>query len=80
MRAFAQRRLSSSTSLRSRFSGEERQALGVLGLGEDSDLHGVRRRYSELVRRYHPDRNGGDRSHEEQLQEVVWAWDQLKAG
>jgi len=22
--------------------------------------------------------NGGDRSQEEQLQEVVWAWDQLK--
>jgi hypothetical protein len=22
--------------------------------------------------------NGGDRSQEEQLQEVVWAWDQIK--
>jgi hypothetical protein len=22
--------------------------------------------------------NGGDRSHEEMLQEVVWAWDQIK--
>jgi hypothetical protein len=27
----------------------------------------------------HPDMNGGDRSQEEQLQEVVWAWDQLKS-
>ena len=26
----------------------------------------------------HPDMNGGDRSQEEQLQEVVWAWDQIK--
>lgn len=61
-----------------RFSGEERHALGVLGLGDDVDLHAVRRRYSELVRRFHPDRNGGDRSHERQLGEVLAAWQKLK--
>ena len=63
----------------SRFTGEERHALGVLGLREDTDLHAVRRRYSELVRRFHPDRNGGDRSHERQLGEVLSAWQKLKA-
>jgi hypothetical protein len=63
----------------SRFTGEERHALGVLGLREDTDLHAVRRRYSELVRRYHPDRNGGDRSHERKLGEVLAAWQKLKA-
>jgi hypothetical protein len=62
----------------SRFSGEERHALGILGLREDTDLHAVRRRYSELVRRYHPDRNGGDRSHERKLAEVLAAWQKLK--
>ena len=63
----------------SRFTGEERHALGVLGLREDTDLHAVRRRYSELVRRYHPDRNGGDRGHERKLGEVLTAWQKLKA-
>ena len=62
----------------SRFSGEERHALGLLGLREDTDLHAVRKRYSELVRRYHPDRNGGDRSHERKLGEVIGAWQKLK--
>jgi hypothetical protein len=62
----------------SRFTGEERHALGTLGLREDVDLHAVRKRYSELVRRYHPDRNGGDRSHERQLGEVLAAWQKLK--
>ena len=62
----------------SRFSGEERHALGILGLREDTDLHAVRRRYSELVRRYHPDRNGGDRRHERKLGEVIAAWQKLK--
>ena len=26
----------------------------------------------------HPDMNGGNRDDEERLQEVVWAWDQIK--
>ena len=61
-----------------RFTAKERQALEIIGLGDDTDLHKVRKRYSELVRRYHPDRNGGDRSHERQLGEVIEAWQILK--
>jgi len=61
-----------------RFTAEERNALDVLGLKDDADLHSVRRRYSDLVRRYHPDRNGGDRSHEKKLAAVIAAWQKLK--
>lgn len=63
---------------RARFSGAEQRALHVLGLGSDIDLHAVRKRYSELVRRYHPDRNGGDRRHEGKLGQVLEAWQVLK--
>ena len=38
----------------------------------------IRKRYAELVRRFHPDSNGGDRSTETQLQEVVRAHHILK--
>lgn len=62
-----------------RFTAREREALGVLGLGDDADRHALRKRYSDLVRRYHPDRNGGDRSHERKLAEVIAAWQKLKA-
>ena len=62
-----------------RFTGEELHALTVLGLKDDTDLHSVRKRYSQLVRRFHPDRNGGDRSHERQLGLVIAAWQTLKA-
>ncbi|HEU5286281.1 MAG TPA: DnaJ domain-containing protein, partial [Sphingomicrobium sp.] len=61
-----------------RFSKPERRALSVLGLGEDCDRHGLRSRYSKLVRRYHPDKNGGDRSHETRLGEVIDAYQLLK--
>ena len=62
----------------SRFSAPERRALSVLGLGEDSDRHALRSRYSKLVRRYHPDKNGGDRSHETRLREVIEAYQSLR--
>ncbi|HYU96751.1 MAG TPA: DnaJ domain-containing protein [Sphingomicrobium sp.] len=61
-----------------RFSKAERRALGVLGLGEDADMHGLRKRYSNLVRRFHPDKNGGDRSDEGKLGEVIEAYQLLR--
>jgi curved DNA-binding protein CbpA len=51
----------------------------VLGLGVDSDRRALRLRYAELVRLYHPDRNGGDRSHEKALRAVIEAYTQLKS-
>ncbi len=61
-----------------RFDAREREAMGVLGLADDADRTTLRRRYSELVRRYHPDRNGGDRSHETHLGRVIEAYQLLK--
>ncbi len=61
-----------------RFSPEERRALEVMGLGGECERADLRRRYSDLVRRYHPDRNGGDRSHEARLRAVVEAYQVLK--
>lgn len=59
-------------------SPDERRALEVLGLSLDADRRELRERYSQLVRRYHPDRNGGDRSHEGRLQAVVEAYQLLR--
>jgi hypothetical protein len=60
-------------------STEDRASLKVLGLEQDADRTALRKRYSELVRRFHPDRNGGDRTHEAALQKVIAAYQQLKA-
>jgi len=60
-------------------SGKDRDALMTLDLEVDSDRMALRKRYSELVRKYHPDRNGGDRSHEARLQRVIEAYQQLKS-
>lgn len=54
------------------------KALAVLGLDATAALRDIRRRYTELVRRYHPDRNGGDRSQEGKLQDVIQAYTHLR--
>lgn len=59
-------------------TSDERRALDTLGLELDATRHDLRSRYSELVRRYHPDRNGGDRSFEARLQAVVEAYQLLR--
>jgi hypothetical protein len=61
-----------------RFSAAERGALGTLGLDDEVDRMALRKRYSELVRKYHPDRNGGDRGFEKKLGEVIEAYQLLK--
>ena len=57
----------------------DRKSLRVMGLGTDADRRTLRTRYAELLRRYHPDHNGGDRSHEKALQAVIAAYTQLKS-
>ena len=57
---------------------DEARALDALGLPLDADRKALRSRYSEMVRRFHPDRNGGDRSYETRLQGVVEAYQLLR--
>jgi DnaJ domain len=59
-------------------SPEDRRAMKTLGLAEDADRRALRLAYSNLVRKFHPDRNGGDRSFEKKLQAVVEAYQLLR--
>ena len=56
----------------------ERRAVEILDVTDISTKADIRKAYKALIKVLHPDMNGGDRSQEEQLQEVVWAWDQIK--
>lgn len=56
----------------------ERRALEILEARDHWTRAEVRKAYKSLIKVLHPDMNGGDRSQEEQLQQVVWAWEQLK--
>lgn len=59
----------------------ERNALADLDLDDKAEGPAIRARYTELVKRCHPDANGGDRSAENKLQRVIKAYQALrKAG
>ena len=53
-------------------------AFRTMNLKANASKADIRKRYAELVKRYHPDSNEGDRSAEAQLQEVVKAHQLLK--
>ena len=56
----------------------ERKALQVMGLGPDATLKEVKVKYKALVKQHHPDANGGDRSTEDRLIEIIKAYNYLK--
>jgi DnaJ domain len=55
-------------------------ALEAMQLDENADPAAIRTKYAELVKRWHPDSNGGDRGAEANLQRVLKAYQTLKAG
>jgi len=67
-----------STTGTRRLPPTERRAVEILEAKDHWTKSEIRKAYKALIKVLHPDMNGGDRSDEEKLQEVVWAWDQIK--
>ena len=45
----------------------------TLDLSGDATQAKIKARYKDLVKRHHPDANGGDRSSEDKLREIIQA-------
>ena len=69
----------SESRRRSRLTKGQLDALAVLNLEEDASLQQIKARYKELVKRFHPDANGGNRGTEERLRLVIKAYGHLRA-
>ncbi len=57
----------------------EARSLSTLGLDATASSAEVKARYKLLVKRHHPDANGGDRSLEDRLREIIQAYSYLKS-
>jgi hypothetical protein len=57
----------------------ERKALDSLGLEADASPQEVKTKFKALVKRHHPDANGGDRSSEDKLREIIQAYKYLRS-
>jgi curved DNA-binding protein CbpA len=56
----------------------ERKALNALNLDIHATAAEIKARFKELAKRHHPDANGGDRSREDKLREIIQAYNYLK--
>jgi hypothetical protein len=72
--AEAQQRTASGRRLRNL----ERKSLTQLGLSANATKEDIKARYKELVKRHHPDLNGGDRTSEDKLRDVITAYNYLR--
>jgi hypothetical protein len=57
----------------------ERKALTALGLELDATAADIKAKFKLLVKRHHPDANGGDRTSEDMLREIIQAYKYLKS-
>jgi curved DNA-binding protein CbpA len=57
----------------------ERKAFEVLALEIHASAVEIKSRFKELVKIHHPDTNGGDRSTEDRLREIIQAYNYLKS-
>jgi curved DNA-binding protein CbpA len=57
----------------------ERKSLSKLHLPETATKDQIKARFKELVKRHHPDANGGDRRSEDTLREIIQAYNYLKS-
>jgi len=57
----------------------QRRALDVLGLEGDARRADIKAKFKVLVKRHHPDANGGDRTSEDRLREIIQAYNYLKS-
>lgn len=62
-----------------RYNALALKALFALDLDANATEAGIKARYKELVKRHHPDANGGDRSSEDKLREIIQAYNYLRA-
>jgi hypothetical protein len=59
--------------------GTELKALQTLGLDDTATGEQVKTQYKTLVKRLHPDANGGSRANEDTLKSVIQAYDHLRS-
>ena len=69
----------SSNERKSSTDSKEGTAIKVMELSEPLDLAKIKAKYRELVKRYHPDANAGNKASEEKFKEINLAYTTLKA-
>ena len=63
---------------KTKISQTDRDALQVMGLNEEVKWQKIHSKFKELVKKYHPDKNHGNKEFEEKLKKLLWLTANLK--
>jgi len=61
-----------------KLSERDKDAFRVLGLDFSSDLTIIQKKFKTLVKKFHPDRNSGNKEFEDKLKKITLAYSHLK--
>ena len=61
-----------------KFSERDRDAFGILGLESNADWATVQKKFKTLVKKFHPDKNLGNKKYEDKLKKITLAYSHLK--
>ena len=59
-------------------SQTDRDALDAMGLNDAAKWDEIHTRFKNLVKKYHPDKNQGNKEFEDKLKKITLAYSQLK--
>ena len=63
---------------KTKISQQDKDALQVMELNEEVKWEQIHSKFKELVKKYHPDKNQGNKKFEEKLKKITLAYSQLK--
>jgi hypothetical protein len=63
---------------KSQLSQKDRDALDIMELKYDTKWDEIQKQFKTLVKKYHPDKNQGNKKYEEKLKTITLAYSQLK--
>ena len=61
-----------------RLSEKDKDAFGIMGLESNTDWATVQKKFKTLVKKFHPDKNLGNKKYEDKLKKITLAYSHLK--
>ena len=61
-----------------KLSERDKDAFIIMGLESDADWSSIQKKFKTLVKKFHPDRNSGNKQFEDKLKKVTLAYSHLK--
>ena len=67
-----------NSSSNKKLNETDKDAFRILGLKFDADWSSIQKKFKTLVKKFHPDTNGGNKQFEDKLKKITMAYSHLK--